>query len=81
MQVATYKRPNLLLHDPARLLNILNNSERPVQLVLAGKAHPQDLEGQDMIRQWVEFAQRPEARSRVVFLSDYDMLMWRNRRT
>jgi starch phosphorylase len=81
MQVATYKRPNLQLHDPARLLNILNNSERPVQLVLAGKAHPQDLEGQDMIRQWVEFAQRPEARSRVVFLSDYDMLMWRNRRT
>jgi starch phosphorylase len=72
---ATYKRPNLLLHHPARLLNILNNREHPVQLVLAGKAHPQDLEGQDMIRQWVEFAQRPEARSRVVFLSDYDMLM------
>jgi starch phosphorylase len=72
---APYKRPNLLLHDPARLLNILNNQERPVQLVLAGKAHPQDAEGQDMIRQWVEFARRPEARSRVVFLSDYDMLM------
>ncbi len=72
---ALYKRPNLLLHDPARLLNILNNRERPVQLVLAGKAHPQDAEGQDMIRQWVEFARRPEARSRVVFLSDYDMLM------
>ena len=72
---ATYKRPNLLLHDPARLLNILNNRERPAQLVLAGKAHPQDAEGQDLIRQWVEFARRPEARSRVVFLSDYDMLM------
>jgi glycogen phosphorylase len=72
---APYKRPNLLLHDPARLLHILNNQERPVQLVLAGKAHPQDAEGQDMIRQWVEFARRPEARSRVVFLSDYDMLM------
>jgi starch phosphorylase len=72
---ATYKRPNLLLHDPTRLLNILNNRERPVQLVLAGKAHPQDAEGQEMIRQWVEFARRPEARSRVVFLSDYDMLM------
>ncbi|HST11956.1 MAG TPA: alpha-glucan family phosphorylase, partial [Terriglobales bacterium] len=72
---APYKRPNLLLHDPARLLNILNNQERPVQLVLAGKAHPQDAEGQDMIRQWFDFARRPEARSRVVFLSDYDMLM------
>ena len=72
---ATYKRPNLLLHDPARFLKILNNRERPVQLVLAGKAHPHDAEGQDMIRQWIEFARRPEARSRVVFLSDYDMLM------
>ena len=72
---ATYKRPNLLLHDPARLLNILTNREHPVQLVLAGKAHPQDVEGQDMIKQWIEFAQRPEARSRVVFLADYDMLM------
>jgi len=72
---AAYKRPNLLLHDPSRLLNILNNRERPVQLVLAGKAHPQDGEGQDMIRQWIDFARRPEARSRVVFLSDYDMLM------
>ena len=72
---APYKRPNLLLHDPARLLNILLNRDRPVQLVLAGKAHPQDAEGQDMIRQWVEFSRRPEARSRVVFLSDYDLLM------
>ncbi len=72
---APYKRPNLLLHDPARLINILINQERPVQLVLAGKAHPQDIEGQDMIRQWVEFARRFEVRSRVVFLSDYDVLM------
>ena len=75
---ATYKRPNLLLHDPARLLNILTNRERPVQLVLAGKAHPQDAAGQDMIRQWVEFAHLPEARSRVVFLSDYDVQMAEN---
>ncbi len=72
---ATYKRPNLLLHDPARLLRILTNSERPVQLVLAGKAHPQDLAGQEMIHQWIEFSHRPEAKSRVVFLSDYDLLM------
>jgi starch phosphorylase len=72
---ATYKRPNLLLRDPARLVEILTNRERPVQLVLAGKAHPQDTAGQEMIRQWFEFARRPEVRSRVVFLSDYDVLM------
>jgi len=72
---APYKRPNLLLRDPARLLSILNNRERPVQLVLAGKAHPQDTEGQEMLRQWVAFSRRTEARSRVVFLSDYDLLM------
>ena len=72
---ATYKRPNLLLHDPQRLLNILTNKEIPVQLVLAGKAHPADLEGQDMIRQWFDFTRRPEVRSRVIFLSDYDVLM------
>ena len=72
---ATYKRPNLLLRDPVRLVNILTNRERPVQLVLAGKAHPQDVAGQEMIRQWFEFARRPEVRSHVVFLSDYDVLM------
>jgi starch phosphorylase len=72
---ATYKRPNLLLHDPSRLMNILMNRERPVQLVLAGKAHPQDTEGQEMITQWFEFARPAEVQSRVVFLSDYDVLM------
>ena len=72
---ATYKRPNLLLRDPHRLVNILTNREHPVQLVLAGKAHPQDLEGQGMIQQWIEFSRRPEVRSRVVFLSDYDLFM------
>jgi len=72
---ATYKRPNLLLHDSQRLVRILTNRDRPVQLVLAGKAHPQDLAGQDMIHQWVEFSRRPEVRSRVIFLSDYDALM------
>src|SRR5213080_1519014 len=72
---ASYKRPNLLLHDAERLVRILANRERPVQLVLAGKAHPQDAAGQGMIRQWIEFVRRPEVRSRVVFLSDYDLLM------
>jgi glycogen phosphorylase len=72
---ATYKRPNLLLHDPERLARILTNRDHPVQLVLAGKAHPQDLAGQDMIRQWVEFSRRREMQSRVIFLGDYDVLM------
>ena len=72
---ATYKRPNLLLHDPERLLRLLNNPARPVQLILAGKAHPADQAGQDLIQQWTHFIQRPQARARVVFLCDYDMLL------
>jgi starch phosphorylase len=72
---ATYKRPNLLLHDPERLIRILTNRERPVQLIIAGKAHPQDLPGQALIRQWNDFSRRPEARCHVVFLSDYDKVL------
>jgi len=72
---ATYKRPNLLLRDPERLLRILSNPERPAQLLLAGKAHPQDHEGQAMIRAWVQFIRRTEARGHVIFLSDYDLLL------
>jgi len=70
---ASYKRPNLLLKDPERLLRILTNRRQPVQLVLAGKAHPQDADGQRMIREWVQFIRRTPARSQAVFLSDYDM--------
>jgi starch phosphorylase len=72
---ATYKRPNLLLHDPERLLRILNNPQRPVQIILAGKAHPADRAGQDLIQEWIRFIRRTEARPRVIFLSDYDMLL------
>ena len=72
---ATYKRPNLLLSDPARLLRILTNPERPVQLIVAGKAHPEDRPGQDLVRQWIDFIRRPGAAGHVAFLSDYDMLM------
>jgi starch phosphorylase len=71
---ALYKRPTLLLHDPERLVRLLCNHERPVQLVLSGKAHPQDGGGQALIKQWLDFAKRPEVASRVMFLSDYDML-------
>ncbi len=70
---ATYKRPNLLLSDPARLLRLLNSRERPVQLIVAGKAHPQDEDGKRLIQQWAHFAARPDARAAVVFLDDYDM--------
>jgi len=72
---ATYKRPNLLLHDPERLLRLLTNPERPVQLVIAGKGHPADRSGQSLIQQWTHFIRRPEARPHVIFLSDYDMLL------
>jgi starch phosphorylase len=72
---ATYKRPNLLLNNPERLLAILSNKERPVQLVIAGKAHPQDGPGQEMIQRWIEFIRKGPARSHVVFLADYDMRM------
>jgi starch phosphorylase len=70
---ATYKRPNLLLHDPERLLRLLSNPQRPVQLVLAGKAHPADEAGQALIQEWTHFIRQPEARPHVMFLSDYDM--------
>jgi starch phosphorylase len=72
---ATYKRPNLLLHDPQRLLGLLANTERPVQLIIAGKAHPADEAGQALIREWTNFIRRPEVRPHAIFLSDYDMLL------
>jgi starch phosphorylase len=72
---ATYKRPNLLLHNPARLLRLLSNPERPVQLIIAGKAHPEDRAGQALIQEWSQFIRRPEARPHVIFLADYDMYL------
>jgi starch phosphorylase len=72
---ATYKRPNLLLHDPARLLRLLANPRCPVQLILAGKAHPQDRAAQGLIQEWVSFIRQPEIRHHILFLSDYDMLL------
>jgi len=72
---ATYKRPNMLLHDPERLLRLLTNPQHPVQLILAGKAHPADQAGQALIRQWMQFIRRTDVRQHVIFLSDYDMLL------
>jgi starch phosphorylase len=71
---AAYKRPNMLLHDPDRLLRLLSNRERPVQLVLAGQAHPADQPGQNLIEEWIRFTRRPEVQGRVIFLPDYDLL-------
>ncbi|MBV8135306.1 MAG: alpha-glucan family phosphorylase [Deltaproteobacteria bacterium] len=72
---ATYKRPTLLLQHPERLARILTNPKFPVQLVIAGKAHPADEPGRAMIKQWVEFVSRPEVRPHVVFIADYDMIV------
>jgi starch phosphorylase len=68
-----YKRPNLLLHDEERLARLLCHPQRPVQLIIAGKAHPRDEEGKAMIKSWSDFVRRPEIRPHVAFLSDYDM--------
>jgi starch phosphorylase len=70
---ATYKRPNLLLRDTARLLRLLSHADHPVQLIIAGKAHPADEPGQALIRQWLQFIRGTDARNHVIFLADYDM--------
>ena len=69
---ATYKRAMLMLRDPVRLERLLNAPERPVQILFAGKAHPADEPGKELIRQVVHMARRPEFRHRIVFLEDYD---------
>ncbi len=70
---ATYKRAGLLLRDPGRLTRLITSTERPVQLVFAGKAHPNDNEGKAIIKRIVDFARLPEVRSRIVFLENYDI--------
>lgn len=70
-----YKRPNLLLHNPERLIRILTNRDWPVQIAIAGKAHPEDEPGLALVQEWVRFVQRPEVRRHAVFLSDYDLAL------
>ena len=70
---ATYKRANLLFRDPERLVRLLGDEKRPVQLIVAGKAHPADGPGKDVLRGVVRESQRPLLRDRIVFLEDYDM--------
>jgi starch phosphorylase len=74
---ATYKRAYLFLKDPERLAFILNHPERPVQIIVAGKAHPKDEAGKELIRHIVSASREPEFRRRLVFLENYDMAMAR----
>lgn len=72
-RATAYKRTDFLLRDEARLIRILTNKERPVQLVMAAKAHPADTAGKEIVKKMANFAARPEISDRVVFLEDYDM--------
>jgi starch phosphorylase len=75
-RITAYKRPGMLLADPERLYRILTHPLYPVQLIIAGKAHPKDEIGKAIIREWNEFIDsRPELTEHVVFLADYDMLI------
>lgn len=76
-RAATYKRLTLMLRDPERMRAILTDPDRPVQLVIAGKAHPADEGGKSLIQQVVRFTEDPELRDRIVFLPDYDISMAR----
>ncbi|HER09162.1 MAG TPA: alpha-glucan family phosphorylase [Bacteroides sp.] len=70
---ATYKRAHLLFRDPERLARIVNNPKKPVQFVFAGKAHPRDIPGQDLIKMIVEYSKRPEFLGKIVFLQNYNI--------
>ena len=74
-RVPSYKRLTLMLRDPARLKALLTDPDRPVQLVVAGKAHPADDGGKRLIQQLVQFSDDEEVRERIVFLPDYDIAM------
>jgi len=74
---ATYKRASLLFSDPARLAGLLADPKRPIQVLVAGKAHPADEDGKDVIQLVVDFARDPAAAGRVVFLEDYEMTLAR----
>jgi starch phosphorylase len=74
---ATYKRAALLFRDIERLARIVGNRDRPVQIIFAGKAHPRDNPGKELIRQIIHHARRAEFRNRIVFIEDYDMVVAR----
>jgi starch phosphorylase len=74
-RVPSYKRLTLMLNDPEQLSRLLNDPDKPLQIVVAGKAHPADEGGKGLIQQLVRFADSPDVRRRIVFLPDYDMAM------
>jgi starch phosphorylase len=74
---ATYKRATLLFHDVERLARIVGDRDRPVQVIFAGKAHPRDNPGKELIRQIIHHARRSGFRNRIVFIEDYDMVVAR----
>ncbi|MFA7230771.1 MAG: alpha-glucan family phosphorylase [Victivallaceae bacterium] len=74
---ATYKRGNLLLRNPERLMALLSDKERPIQLIFAGKAHPADEAGKALIQQLVQFSENHNVRGRLVFIEDYDISLAR----
>ncbi len=76
-RAASYKRLTLMLRDPERLKRLLNDPERPIQIVIAGKAHPADNIGKGLIQEMVRFADAEDVRERLVFLPDYDMSLAR----
>lgn len=75
---ATYKRAYLLLSEPERLEEMINSENYPVQFIFAGKAHPNDHEGKDLIKRIVEFARRQNVRHRIIFIEDYDIHLARH---
>src|SRR5262249_22411826 len=74
---ATYKRGTLIFRNLDRLTAMLNNKDRPVQFIFAGKAHPRDHAGKEFITEIMQFARRPELRRRLVFIEDYDISVCR----
>ena len=74
---ATYKRATLIFRDIERLTQLLNNPERPVQLIFAGKAHPADKEGQDLIRYIHEVSMKPQFKGKIFLLENYNIAMSR----
>jgi starch phosphorylase len=68
-----YKRANLLLKDPERFIKLLNDPDRPVQIIFAGKAHPKDAEGKEIMRQLIQFSSEHGLQRRMIFLEDYDI--------
>ncbi len=74
---ATYKRAGLIFHDLHRIRHLISQQETPIQIIMAGKAHPADRPGQDLIRHIYKLSQEPDLRGRVIFLEDYDMLVGR----